>query len=197
MRTLDPARLLALAGLLLLGACGDKADDTGDTDDAAGGGGGELDSVWDDHAEGFCDDNDYADQPGAVSYFLGEFSNDGGTWSGTEYWILYANDAWNEADNGQDCQIAWTVQLSETDVGSCLICEYGLEGGATLDASQTTCAQEQLWEGEENLSLAYDVDDDGTNATFYFAGSGQLLGAGHSNGGSALNYLSDPQCDWF
>ena len=190
--------LAALAALALSG-CGDKGDDdTGDgAGEGGGSGGGDLPSVWDDHDEDHCEGGEYDDVPGATSYFLGEFTKDDDTWGGTEYWVLYANDVWAEADNGQDCQIAWTVQLTETDPSACSVCEYGLEGGATIDLSKTTCSQEGLWSGEENVQLSYDVNDDGVTATFYFSGSGTYLGEGHSNGDGALNYLSDPQCDYF
>ena len=200
MPVLARRHTLALA-LALLAGCGDKGDGTDDTgapgDDTGGSGLSELTSVWEGHDEAYCDDSEFSDQPGAVTYFLGEYEKKGETWEGTEYWLLYANDAWAEADSGVDCQIAWTVQLSETDVSTCSVCDYGLAGGATIDLSKTTCGQEGLWEGLENQTLSYDVDDTGTTATFYFATSGNYLGAGYSNGGGALNYLSDPQCDWF
>lgn len=141
-------------------------------------------------------DGDEQDLSGATSYFLGSFSIDGTSVSGTETWALLSNDTWAATPDGGDCVVVWNVSGSTTDPVSCGACDLGLTLMANVDEGLTTCPQ-GLWSDDSTQQLAYDVlrASDGT-ATFYFANSGNTLASGTHSGDNVV-YTSDGECVYF
>lgn len=191
--------------LTLFGCPGDK-DDTaagGDSggEDSGGGGVDDLPSLTDDLDTGGCEEAEAVDEvvTGAAVYFFGEYAITGtdeegnNVWEGTEYYLVFANDAWVE-EGGEDCQVVWSGSLTETSPSGCGSCEIGLEGAISLDVVATTCPESVASWAEGDVTYMIDVDDDG-NATWYL-GSGTELGTGYYEEGAA-NYLSEKQCDWY
>jgi hypothetical protein len=194
------ALLLSLPTLLSLG-CGDKDDDDEDDEDTAdgdGGGGGDGgdDSLMDSMlvstgASSNCEEVEGQTIPGATGFFVGLYTDEGGgEWSGDERWVLYANEAWRDAGEG-DCEIRWTTVASETDCGGC---DVGLVVNATIDLSSTSCP-EDLWSYESNWTSTYNVSSGG-EATFSYAGSGTLVGTGPATD-TQLGFISEASCHWF
>ncbi len=192
-----------LTALTLLGACSDKAtsSDTG----GEGEGEGEGSNGLPDLVSGFETDGceDWTDNDGtvyqitgAVSYFYGEYEDNGdGTWTGTEYWYLYANDTWKEA-GGADCQMYWAASGTEGESGACPTCDLAIDVTLQLDVTETNCP-EDLYESEASGSASYAIkhsNDD--EATWYFASSGKQFGAGYYNS-EAMNFATEFACKWF
>lgn len=207
-------RALLSVGLVLAGcstAFTDKQSGQNDDDDDGGGaaGGGTVDDIDDivddlDQDTAECEEVEGQPVPGAVSYFVGTYADQGnGTWRGTEQWVLIANARWMEAEADLPttgvCRVTWTVVASETDgTGACAACELGLDVSATLDMTHTDCP-EGLYEdpSEQNWTTAYAVltGADGT-AQWFYQTSGSPLGIGtHSDG--VADYVTDKACKWF
>jgi hypothetical protein len=205
--------LLALA----LGGCstafGDKETDDGsgegDEDDGSDGSGGTVDDVDDivddlDQDTSDCEEVEGQPVPGAVSYFVGSYQDQGdGTWRGTEQWVLIANDRWIETETDLPaagmCTVTWTVAASESGTtGACAACDLGLDVSATVDLSNTDCP-EGLYEDptEMNWQASYALltGSDGS-ADWFYQSSGTPLGVGTNSGGVA-DYASDKSCKWF
>jgi hypothetical protein len=142
-----------------------------------------------------CEELEGASYAGAVSYFLGDFQLADEQWTGTESWILYANEAWKDAGES-DCRVVWSIIAEEVSPSECSDCDLGLQLEASIDDAQTDCP-EDIYEGDEQFEANYDVQrsEDGTSS-WYFAETGSLLGEGY-HGPEALNYLSALQCLWF
>lgn len=210
-----PALLLLSIGLALTGcstAFGDKETDdgSGDTDDdgGSGDGGGTVDDIDDivddlDQDTSDCEEVEGQPVPGAVSYFVGSYRDQGdGTWRGTEQWVLIANARWQELEPAVEdgmCTITWTVIGVETEgTGACAACDLGLDVSATIDMSNTDCP-EGLFEApsDQNWVASYAVLTSGDgSAQWYFQTSGNPLGAGTHSGGVA-DYATDKACKWF
>ena len=198
----------ALVLLLLALGCSNKYDtDTGDLTTVDGEDGG---SDGADGQDGLPDllanlDRDLTDcqgydgvpVAGAVSYYWGQYEgNENDGWVGEERWILIANDRWQEND-GEDCEIVWSVTARAADPGACGSCDLGIVGQASIQTARTTCPS-GLWTGSENLSLDYGVFRAGDGgATWYFAGSGNRMAEGFHDPSGDLNYLTDKACKWF
>ena len=201
--------VLMLGALGLLGACSDKAasDDTATPGEGEGEGEGEGDNglpdllaSLDTDTEG-CEERTDSDGvvhqvAGAVSYFYGVYNDNGdGTWDGEEYWLLYANPEW-VANGGADCQIYWVASGTDGDPGACPTCDVGLDVNLQVDKTLSDCPEE-LYEGFESSTVAYAVrHTSDTEATWYYASSGNELGAGYYNSG-AMNFVTDRACKWF
>jgi len=163
------------------------------------GGLADLKATMDRSAEG-CQDIDGLAHPGAASQFYGELelvdTDDVLAWRGFEEWILVANDAWQ--DTGvDDCTVTWSLRAEETDAGVCAACDLSIAVVASIDESRTSCPAD-LWEEHIHYAVEYDVlvDPDTDDTRWFFASSGNMLGAGsHADG--ALNYLTDRTCLWF
>lgn len=137
----------------------------------------------------------YEDLAGATSYFVGLYVSAGGTWEGTERWLLYPTSEW-EAAGGEACEVVWDVSASETSPESCPSCELAIDVSATVREDLSTCPA-ALYSDDETWSVGYDIDlrDDGT-VNVYFASSGNLLGTGYGDA-TAFTYLTDASCNWF
>ena len=132
---------------------------------------------------------------GAASYFVGSFSISGTSVTGTEEWRLDANSTWQE-NGGSDCKAVWYVTGTQEDpTSTCGSCDYSIAINASLDASLSTCP-EGLVAGDEQFSTTYNIKINGEEATFYFAGSGNVLGSGTASGG-AVGYETEPSCLYF
>lgn len=131
----------------------------------------------------------------ATSYWIGEFEiDDCDNVTGTETWVLFANPEWIE-NGGYDCQIVWSVSGTRhepTQKG-----DYGLTLTATVDELRSDCPEDAsstpIYVGDTEMALAYDVAVSGDTSVVTFAGSGNLVGEGHANGGR-VSYLSDLFC---
>ncbi len=151
-----------------------------------------LPDVWDETDPEFCQDTDLV---GATSHFIGELTTaDGATYTGTETWALFANDAWVDV-GGADCIVVWSINAAVGAPGACSTCEFGLEIDATLDAFQTDCP-EGLYVGDERWSTSYDVDIDGLTATITYGSSGSDLASGYADA-TGLVYITPAACMWF
>jgi hypothetical protein len=222
--TMHRATFCCLVAAALVGCSGefedkDDSTDDGGSDGSDGGDGGSGDGGSDgsDGGDGGSDGGDYdlpsltsdigalegcygydgVDVTGATAYFYGEyFPNSEGGWSGTERWILFANEAWQDAGN-DDCEVVWLVSAVEGSPGACGACSVGLEVSASIDASRTTCPP-QLWEdpADQQWTSAYGVAATGSTSTWYYAASGTYLGAGGVDG-DALNYITEATCQFF
>ena len=200
--------LSLLGALSLLPACGDKAsqDDTATPGEGEGEGEGEGADGLPDLISHFdttgCDtwtdpeDGVVYETTGAVSYFYGVYEDNGdGSWSGEEYWYLYANASWVEAGEG-DCQIMWVASGTEGDPGACPSCDVALDVTLQLDASQTDCPEE-IYEGEESATTSYAIKHTtSSDAVWYYASSGNQFGTGYYNS-SAMNFATEHACKWF
>lgn len=142
----------AMLGFLLAVGCNDGgwgvAGDTdgvgnpdGDGSDAApweeGSDGSDIwDLVWkEDRCEGF----DGTPVAGATSFFAGDFRVDQetGDAEGLEYWLLKANDRWQELDE-EDCKVVWVVK-AEVAEGSCNACDFDLIVEGTMNDALSNC----------------------------------------------------------
>lgn len=208
--------LLLLSLGISLGACstafGDKETDdgSGDEDDDGGGErtGGTIDDVDDivdelDWDTSDCEEVEDQAVPGAVSYFVGSYADQGnGTWRGTEQWVLIANDRWQELEDmvaDGVCTVTWTVVATESDgTGACAACDLGLNVNATIDMSNTDCPEDLYSDPTDmNWDAAYAVltNADGS-AEWFYQNSGTPLGSG-TNGGGVADYATDKSCKWF
>lgn len=152
-----------------------------------------------DSADG-CQEIDDVPHPGAASYFYGELapsaSDDGTQWTGTEEWILYANESWQETGVA-DCVVTWAVRGEASETGLCGACDLTLAVVGTVDLAYTSCPEE-LWEDSRNYSVRYDIrlDSSTGDSQWFFADTGTPMGVG-SFAGVAMNYLTDRSCLWF
>lgn len=131
---------------------------------------------------------------GATSYFLGTYVQKTEGWVGKEQWILHPTSDWT-ATNGETCYVTWEVAASETDIAGCPNCDFALDVSASINRQETDCP-EGLWEQEEQWTTLYDVMINGSDASFYFQSSGDLVGYGYSNS-TAASFLSEVSCSWF
>jgi hypothetical protein len=150
--------------------------------------------------EGACDDALYWDKvPGAVSFFLGDFTVDScGDVSGEEAWVLFPNAKWQEV-GGESCVVVWNVAgllggpLQEGSIA--------LQLSLTVDTMATDCEPNDdgvpVYVGETSVTVDYDVqmNADGT-AVFRYPDSGVQLGEGSWNAGH-LTYTSNHGCKFF
>ena len=136
---------------------------------------------------------------GADSHFLGSFQVRGAQVTGTERWLLHANDKllasklWNA---GTDCEVRWMLTGTTVPPQHCGDCDLGLQLQASVDLTGSTCPEDMV-KREKSFQVRYDVrrGADGV-AHFYFASSGKLLGQGYHQG-DALTYVTQHQCKWF
>lgn len=144
---------------------------------------------------------------GADGYFVGRFTLADGKVTGTETWVLYANQAW-KAKGGRDCSLTWNVVGSTTGAGKCVGCSTSFRFHAEPDIAGSNCPDELLhgrraptgqMVGSEAgpFDQHYDVatSADGS-AVVSFASSGRELGKGRFSGGT-LEYTSHHQCKFF
>ena len=203
--------LLRTTSLAALLAC--TADDTGEMKDTAApvtdtGVSCESDAVDDlpdpygptVGQEAACDEALYWESvPGAVSFFVGDFSVDAcGDVSGEEAWVLYPNARWQEL-GGENCTVVWNatgVLGGPLEEGT-----IALNMSLVVDMSATDCQPNDkgvpVYVGETSVTVDYEVDlrADGT-AMFRFRESGTLLGEGHWNAGN-LTYTTEHGCKFF
>lgn len=144
---------------------------------------------------------------GADSYFVGRFTIDGEAVTGTETWVLYANDAWVK-HGGNSCTLSWNVKGNTAPHGKCAGCALSIQFHAEPDVSGSNCPAElltgrQLSSGQKVGSEAqafdqlYDVMTQGDGAAVVtFGKSGKELGRGSYTGG-VLTYTSGHQCKFF
>jgi hypothetical protein len=145
-----------------------------------------------------CSDYDGVQVAGATSWFVGEYDVDfsAGEATGTEWWVLYANDPWTSA-GGRDCAIEWTVHALVTDVSACATCDFGLYAEGIPDLEASDCPEELEDFEAIPWDVTYDVrvDADGT-ATFYFGDTGTLVGTGFALD-DHVEWRRDSACVWF
>ena len=182
--------------LLLLAACSGKSDDTGAADGSDGGSAEALPDLKSGRDLTGCTDYEGTEIPGAVSYFYGEYTDQGGgAWAGKEEWLLTANPSWVDHGGG-DCVITWITTATETSTGACGACDLGLSVSGSIDMTATTCP-EDLYAGEQNFTVNYGiVRQEGGTSLWYYADTGKDLGSGaHVDGG--VSFLTDKACKWF
>lgn len=172
---------------------GDTSSDTSSSHDYAA----DLPDLSQDLDQTGCEDWQGNEIPGATTYFYGVFSQVDGGWSGEEMWLLYANDTWAAAGEG-DCQLLWAAEATDATPGdtACSSCDVALDVTFTLDVTQTTCPEDLYkteMSGTESYAVKYTSD---TESTWYFAGDGVQFGVGAYNTG-AMNYLTSKACKWF
>ncbi len=134
---------------------------------------------------------------GATAYFYGEYLPDGeGGWTGEERWILFANEAWNDA-GVDDCEVVWMTRATAGSTGACGACAVGLSVAASIDVSQTTCP-DQLWEdpADQQWATEYGVAVSGSESAWYYAASGTYVGEGGADG-EAFNFITEATCQYF
>ena len=132
---------------------------------------------------------------GAASYFVGEISIVESNASGSEEWVLFANQKW-AASNGKDCTVRWSLHGSKTSTQACGRCDFGVSLTNTMDVTGSDCPEDMV-KGETGQQIRYDIDlkEDGTVDVF-FAKSGKRVGEGyHKNG--VIRYATDMSCRWF
>jgi hypothetical protein len=180
--------LLFLATLGCTGTFKDTTDTASAADDPGAGGepAEEIEDVAEElEADPDCDTVAGSEVAGATSYFIGNFDITGEEVAGAEQWVLRANSAW-AAEGGADCAPTET----------CGSCDYSLDIDASLDASRTDC-EDDLWTGDEQFSNTYNVKlTESGDATFYFAGSGDVLAAG-TGSSSGARYVTESTCVYF
>jgi hypothetical protein len=136
---------------------------------------------------------------GADSHFLGSFRVQGSQVTGTERWLLHANDKllasklWTA---GTDCEVRWMMTGTTVPPQHCGDCDLGLQLQASVDLTGSTCPEDMV-KREKSFQVRYDVrrGADGV-AHVYFASSGKLLGQGYHQG-DQLTYVTQHQCKWF
>jgi hypothetical protein len=209
----------ALFCLLFAIACGEK-DDTqapeGDTDadsdadtdaDSDADSDADADADTDADADALPDLTQDLDQEacedgpgdeGATTYWVGTYLwTDANNAAGNERWIWYATSEW-EAVGGADCEVVWDVTATKGGVGEGPDCEFSLSVRAEIDEDATTCPEE-AWSvyADPTWTTVYDVDQQGSGiATWYFSGSGGLMGSGYWNE-TGQNFASNSSCVWF
>lgn len=181
---------------LALGCSGGGGDELQPTSTATN---ATVSDVWDVPAPNeACEDVDGSPLAGATSWWIGEYDLDldGGEGSGTEHWILYANDEW-ELNGGWDCSIVWSVYMSVIETGACSTCDFGLFAEATPNASESDCPANLFDNEGVPFESTYDVrlEDDGT-AMFYYADTGNLVGEGYGTTSEAA-WVYEGGCVWF
>lgn len=133
---------------------------------------------------------------GADAYFVGDFTVSGSIVTGTEKWILFANEKWITR-GGNDCDITWNMKGRTGKPGSCADCDISLvmTGFPQVDASK--CPEGLIKKEAKQGEMKYDImrAPDGT-AHFYFHDSGKRLGQGY-HGGDRVTYVSEHKCVWF
>ena len=143
-----------------------------------------------------CDDG--PGQNGAVSYFYGEFKDEGKFVVGQEKWLLFANKRWkaNKAKPGKDCEVKWTLKGRKVRPQGCGHCAFGVQMRNFLVRSASSCPR-QLTAGESGKIIKYDFDvaEDGT-VGIYFAGSGKKVMTGYHKDGF-IRAVSRGSCRWF
>jgi hypothetical protein len=144
--------------------------------------------------KGACEDG--PGNEGADSHFVGEFNISGSTVTGTETWVLFANQKWKDR-GGLDCRITWHLSGAKVGPRACSDCDYGLMLSAEPDVDGSGCPEGLIKKEAVRQELKYDVKAlaDGT-AYVYFAKSGKRLGQGYY-AGDRLTYTSSHQCKWF
>lgn len=196
--------VLSAALLAALSGCGGpKApDDSGGSETGPGEGEGEnglpglIDGVDTTGCEGYNDsDGVFHEIPGAVSYFYGEYADEGGgSWSGEEVWYLFANPAWVETGE-DDCEAHYAAEASETTASACPSCDVALAVTLTLDVTLSTCPEDLI--ADTDGSVTYGVKRSGSDGTtWYFGSSGDELGTGYYND-SAMNFITSKACKYF
>ena len=182
-------RLISL--LFLLIACGDA-----DTDKD-----GTIATPTDGHVDAStlindgCQDIDGTDVPGAAVYFSGTMVRNGGTISGLEHVYFIANETWKDLGE-DDCTITISVSGSTGEPLGCAICDMSIDITATMIDSASDCP-EGLQQDYESYIVSYDIQtlDDGTANWFFHESGNQFATGTHTD--TELQYLSDPQCQWY
>ena len=134
---------------------------------------------------------------GAVDYFHDQLEMaDDGTITGTETWILYANQKlskkWSAEGISSPCKVTWTlkgkkIEPTRGDLGMRLV-------NTLVD---TTCPKEMVNKYQDtNQTITYNVQrkSDGT-ARFTFP-SGKFVGDGHHKN-NKLQFITNKSCRWF
>ncbi len=137
----------------------------------------------------------YEDFQWYTLYYAGDFDiDDCGVVTGVETWQVFPGDKLRNAGM-DDCEIVFDVAGSKGDPTA--TGDFGVVLTADVNVEKTTCIaldDRPLYEGEEHMELAYDVDIDSASggSAVYFP-SGNLLGNGYGNT-SHVSYLTDWQC---
>lgn len=139
---------------------------------------------------------------GARAYFVSDLKVTGSVVSGSETWLIYANDKlkrakiWQQDGGGEECMVRWMLTGVTTTPGACGACDSAVQVKGTVDVSGSTCP-EGIWKREREWTETYDIArrSDGT-ALFYFHRSGKQFGQGYHSG-DKMNFITDPTCQWF
>lgn len=144
------------------------------------------------------------DAVAADSWFVGDLTVADGQITGTERWVLRANEAW-KAHGGKDCQVDW--RITGTATPPCDDCTIALKVHAEADRASSDCPSELVYgrkteQGKvvgaeaNDFDTRYDVIVKGGVATVKFASNGREVGTGKWESGH-LTYVSHHQCKWF
>jgi hypothetical protein len=139
---------------------------------------------------------------GARAYFVSDLKVTGSVVSGSETWLIYANDKlkrakiWQKDGGGEECMVRWMLTGVTTTPSACGACDTAVQIKGTVDVSGSTCP-EGIWKREREWTETYDIArrSDGT-ALFYFHRSGKQFGQGYHSG-DKMNFITDPTCQWF
>ena len=142
------------------------------------------------------DEEEEAQLRGATTYYLGTYVQVNNAWIGREKWILFVTPSW-EAAEGYDCEITWDVQGSQSDISSCVTCDFALHVYAVINEAETNCP-EDLWDTPDMRSWneSYEVALRDDQSIFYFQTSNNLIGEGEGDE-NTISFLGGPDCKWF
>ena len=134
---------------------------------------------------------------GAADYFHNVFEiSSSGTVSGTETWILYANQKlkskWEKEGFSSPCKVTWTLKGKTQDATRG---DLGLN--LVNNLVDTTCPKEMVNKYEDTgKTINYNVvrKPDGTAQVFFK--SGKEVGQGHHNS-THLQFITNKSCRWF
>jgi hypothetical protein len=143
-----------------------------------------------------CEGFDGTPIPGGTSFFVGAYEINGTDVTGEERWVILSNDAWEETEDGGDCEVVWTMIGATQDPQNCGACDFGIAASGTVNRDRSTCPSD-LYAGEENIQVSYSIlRSESEDSTWYFSGSGNQFGSG-SWTDSTADFVTSGECVFF